>query len=343
MEREYHHGPQHTHPSPQVKINRKAPAHITCSGLEADQKVIAAHGCYAMTATTALTAQNTTGVSAIHTIPPAFLRKQIDAVFDDLGVDVVKTGMLAGAETVSAVAAALQGRDFRALVVDPVMIATTGAELLPHTALREMRERLLPRATVVTPNVPEAKMLLADAGVGEVEVESVEDLEVIGAKLLTLGMEWVLVKGGHVPFRKDYSIARTAKEKQIVVDVLIGKDGECVRMETGWKNSTSTHGTGCSLACELCLFPNDGEDTNGPSFISCNCVESGERGRRPRRCASSVQICGGRYQDRAWIREGEWAVEPFSLDSDIALCAVSPPPPLMTCPYAKTDFSGTAS
>lgn len=209
-----------------------------------------------MTATTALTAQNTTGVSAIHTIPPAFLRKQIDAVFEDMGVDVVKTGMLAGAETVSAVVAALEGRGFRALVVDPVMIATTGAELLPHTALRELRERLLPRATVVTPNVPEAMMLLADAGVGEVEVERVEDLEVVGGRLLALGMEWVLVKGGHVPFRKDNGIARKAEEKEIVVDVLMGKGGECVRMETGWKDSTSTHGTGCSLACEFCpLFP----------------------------------------------------------------------------------------
>lgn len=220
-----------------------------------------------MTATTALTAQNTTGVAAIHTTPPAFVRAQIDAVFDDMGVDVVKTGMLAGAETVHAVAAALEGRaSFRALVVDPVMIATTGAELLPGAALRVLRERLLPRATVVTPNVPEARMLLAEAaaaaaggeGEGEEamqEVERVEDLEVVGGKLLGLGMEWVLVKGGHVPFRRrDYAVARTEEEKEVVVDVLMGRGGECVRMETGWKDSTSTHGTGCSLACELCPF-----------------------------------------------------------------------------------------
>ncbi|KAJ4392047.1 trifunctional hydroxymethylpyrimidine kinase/phosphomethylpyrimidine kinase/thiaminase [Gnomoniopsis smithogilvyi] len=247
------------------------------AGLEADQKVIAAHGCYAMTATTALTAQNTTGVSAIHTIPPAFLRKQIDAVFDDMGVDVVKTGMLAGAETVSAVVAALEGRDFGALVVDPVMIATTGAELLPHTALREMRERLLPRATVVTPNVPEARMLLADAGVGEVVVKSVEDLEVVGAKLLTLGMEWVLVKGGHVPFRKDQSIARTVEEREIVVDVLMGKRGERVRMETGWKDSTSTHGTGCSLASAIASNLAKGLDVQGAVRAACRYVEAGIR------------------------------------------------------------------
>ncbi|KAJ4424111.1 trifunctional hydroxymethylpyrimidine kinase/phosphomethylpyrimidine kinase/thiaminase [Gnomoniopsis sp. IMI 355080] len=269
-----------------------SPTHrFTRSGLEADQKVIAAHGCYAMTATTALTAQNTTGVSAIHTIPPAFLRKQIDAVFDDMGVDVVKTGMLAGAETVSAVVAALfddddderegqgQGqRNFRALVVDPVMIATTGAELLPHTALREMRERLLPRATVVTPNVPEARMLLADAGVSEaeVEVERVEDLEVLGAKLLKLGMEWVLVKGGHVPFRKDHRIARTA-EKEIVVDVLMGKGGECVRMETGWKDSTSTHGTGCSLASAIASNLAKGMDVPSAVRAACRYVEAGIR------------------------------------------------------------------
>lgn len=286
-----------------------------------------------MTATTALTAQNTTGVSAIHTIPPTFLRKQIDAVFDDMDyVEVVKTGMLAGAETVSAVVAALEGKEFGALVVDPVMIATTGAELLPHTALKEMRERLLPRATVVTPNVPEARMLLLDAGVGEVGIELLEDLEIIGTELLEVGgMEWVLVKGGHVPFRRDYRIARTEEEKEIVVDVLVGKGGECVRMETEWKDSTSTHGTGCSLACEsypLLLLTLEvisrGRSTH-ESSRSCDCVEPSQGNGRSKRCASSVSVCRGRHQDSTWIRKGKWAAEPFSLDSNIAICAVSLP------------------
>lgn len=285
-----------------------------------------------MTATTALTAQNTTGVSAIHTIPPAFLRKQIDAVFDDMDyIEVVKTGMLAGAETVSAVVAALEGRDFGALVVDPVMIATTGAELLPHTALKEMREKLLPRATVVTPNVPEARMLLKDAGVGEVGIELLGDLEIIGTELLEIGgMEWVLVKGGHVPFRRDYRIATTEEEKEIVVDVLVGKGGECLRMETGWKDSTSTHGTGCSLACELCplvllLRAASAGVSTYKCLCSCYCVESSEGNGRSKRCASSVSVCRGRHQNGAWIRKGKWTAEPFPLDSNVTFRTVSLP------------------
>lgn len=228
------------------------------SGLEADQKVIAAHGCYAMTATTALTAQNTTGVTAIHQVPPAFLRQQLDAVFDDMGADVVKTGMLASKETISAVAGALEARFAGPLVIDPVMVATTGAELLPPAALRELRERLLPRATVLTPNIPEARMLLADSGGGEVRLENVDDLVTVAGKLLSLGPEWVVVKGGHVPFNRDYVLAKTEAERQIVVDVLVGKMGQCVRIETGWKDSTSTHGTGCSLACESTRSPKQG-------------------------------------------------------------------------------------
>ncbi|KAK7736849.1 trifunctional hydroxymethylpyrimidine kinase/phosphomethylpyrimidine kinase/thiaminase [Diaporthe eres] len=226
------------------------------AGLEADQKVIAAHGCYAMTATTALTAQNTLGVYDIHPVPPAFLRKQIDACFDDIGVDVVKTGMLASTETIAAVAEALERRDFGgSLVVDPVMVATTGAELLPSEALRELRGRLLPRATVLTPNIPEARLLLADAGLGAAlpadALAGAADLEAAGRALLSLGPEWVLVKGGHAPLRRgDYAAARTDAEREVVVDVLCGK-GACVRIETDFQTSRNTHGTGCSLASAI--------------------------------------------------------------------------------------------
>lgn len=219
-----------------------------------------------MTATTALTAQNTTGVTAIHEIPPAFLRKQIDAVFDDMGVDVVKIGMLASTEIIATVAAALaeHGHSHKHIIVlDPVMVATTGAELLPHAALKEMRKELLPRTTVLTPNVPEARRLLADAGfaVCDAEIRGVEDLEGMGRQLLSLGPEWVLVKGGHAPLRRDFTAAKMAEEGEIVVDVLVGKDDQVVRIETPWQKSTSTHGTGCSLACQFRppfqpIFPN---------------------------------------------------------------------------------------
>lgn len=213
-----------------------------------------------MTATTALTAQNTTGVSAIHAVPPAFVRQQLDAVFDDMGADVIKTGMLASGETIRAVADALEAHcdAGHRLVVDPVMVATTGAELLPSEAVRELRQRLLPRATVLTPNVPEARRLLADASPGgedQLRLESVADLEAVAERLLEMGPEWVLVKGGHVPFRRDGALARTPAEREVVVDVLAGRAGERLRIETAWAESRNTHGTGCSLACEFTSSP----------------------------------------------------------------------------------------
>lgn len=165
--------------------------------------------------------------------------------------------MLASTETITAVADALERRDFGgSLVVDPVMVATTGAELLPPEALRELRGRLLPRATVLTPNIPEARLLLADAGLGGALPSDAAmgwgaaDLEAAGRALLSLGPEWVLVKGGHAPLRRaDYAAAGTDAEREVVVDVLCGKGG-CVRIETDFQTSRNTHGTGCSLACE---------------------------------------------------------------------------------------------
>lgn len=267
-----------------------------------------------MTATTALTAQNTQGVYDIHPVPPAFVARQIDACLGDIGADVVKTGMLASAEAIGAVAARLAAwqagaaRAGRHLVLDPVMIATTGAALLPASALRQLREQLLPLATVATPNVPEARALLQDALAAAAagpdlvawpEVEGVEDLEELARGLLllmtrtktqkqkeeeeeegrgasthttttTTPPRWVLVKGGHTPFRRrDGRVARSSEEKEVVVDVLVGRRGggggggggnstttTVVRIETAWVESRNTHGTGCSLACEFTLdFP----------------------------------------------------------------------------------------
>jgi hydroxymethylpyrimidine/phosphomethylpyrimidine kinase / thiaminase len=170
--------------------------------------------------------------------------------------------MLASTETIRAVAQALEAHNFSgSLVVDPVMVATTGAKLLPSEALRELRERLLPRATVLTPNIPEARLLLSDAGLeaGTPEQQllppdgaiSVADLEAAGNALLSLGPEWVLIKGGHAPMRRGGMCAAASDaEKEVVVDVLCGK-GSFVRIETEYQASRNTHGTGCSLACEF--------------------------------------------------------------------------------------------
>ncbi|GKT51623.1 putative importin [Colletotrichum spaethianum] len=211
------------------------------SGLEADQKVIAAHGCYAMTATTALTAQDTTGVHDIHHVPQEFLVKQIDACVNDIGVDVVKTGT---------VVEALKRHKIPKAVVDPVMIATSGAELLPREAVVELLEGLLRLTTVLTPNIPEAKLILEDSGYKSVEVKGVKDLEEMAKSVQSLGPEWVLVKGGHAPFKADLTVAETEEEKAVVVDVLYGH-GEFLHIQSPYQSSTNTHGTGCSLASAI--------------------------------------------------------------------------------------------
>ena len=136
-----------------------------------------------------------------------------------------------------------------------VMIATTGAKLLPSDALNALHARLLPLATIVTPNVPEALLLLRDADTGVDAVRTVSDLETVGRAIRKLGPKWALVKGGHCPFKKDGTAAETDAERELVVDVLVGEDVETgeevvLRLETGYCDSKHTHGTGCSLACE---------------------------------------------------------------------------------------------
>ena len=177
--------------------------------------------------------------------------------------------MLASASTIALVAKVLEERNVRNVVIDPVssdllaylcsslaclisyqvMVATTGAKLLPSEALRELRTHILPQATLVTPNIPEARLLLADAGHGDMPLETVADLEVIAKTVQSLGSQWALVKGGHAPFRRDHTIAKTDAEREIVVDILYG-EGRAIRIQTEFQDSKNTHGTGCSLACE---------------------------------------------------------------------------------------------
>ncbi|TID02133.1 putative hydroxymethylpyrimidine/phosphomethylpyrimidine kinase 2 [Colletotrichum higginsianum] len=201
-----------------------------------------------MTATTALTAQDTTGVHDIHHVPQEFLVKQIDACVGDIGVDVVKTGMLASPTTIGTVVEALKRHKIPRVVVDPVMIATSGAELLPREAVAELLDGLLRLTTVLTPNIPEAKLILEDSGYKSIEVKSVRDLDEMARSVQALGPEWVLVKGGHAPFKADFTVAETEEEKAIVVDVLYGQ-GEFLHIQSPYQSSTNTHGTGCSLAC----------------------------------------------------------------------------------------------
>lgn len=133
------------------------------------------------------------------------------------------------------------------------MVSTSGAQLLPHEAIQQLSKHLLPITTVLTPNIPEATLILSENGYCELaqkQILSVSDIESMGRQIQALGPKWVLVKGGHLPFRFDMTIAKAENEKGVVVDVLLGPEGQVFRVQSPYQSSTSTHGTGCSLACK---------------------------------------------------------------------------------------------
>lgn len=207
------------------------------AGIQADLKAFAAHGVHGLSAITALTAQHTRGVTAVHVPPVAFLRAQIDACFDDFRIGAVKLGMLASAEVIHAVADALEAHRPRWLVVDPVMVATSGARLLEADALDAMRTRLLPMADVLTPNIPEAELLL-----GARIADAVAAVDALAA-LRAMGSAAVLLKGGHLD------------EGDTVIDRYA--DGVASREHRQPRMAVDGHGTGCTLAsaiaANLCL------------------------------------------------------------------------------------------
>lgn len=205
------------------------------AGIQADLKTFSALGCYGMSVLTALTAQNTVGVTGIHPVPPEFVAQQIDAVLDDIGVDAVKIGMLHSADVIATVADGLDRHGVDRIVVDPVMITTSGDRLLEATAVEALRSRLLPLATVITPNAPEAAALL-----GSDTIDSVTGAEDAAQALLALGPHAVLVKGGHL-------------DGDTSVDVLAA-DGGITRFEAPRIDTSNTHGTGCTLSSAICAY-----------------------------------------------------------------------------------------
>ncbi|WP_095589207.1 bifunctional hydroxymethylpyrimidine kinase/phosphomethylpyrimidine kinase [Actibacterium ureilyticum] len=202
------------------------------AGIQADIKAISANGGYAMAALTALTAQNTQGVTGVQAIPPDFVARQIDTVFDDIRVDAVKIGMLANAPVMRAVADVLRARAARNVVLDPVMVAKGGDRLLPADAVVALRDLLLPLADVITPNLPEAAELL-----GTPEITARADMPDTAARLLALGPGAVLLKGGHLGGADS-------------PDYLLTADGGT--WFDGARTATrNTHGTGCTLSSAL--------------------------------------------------------------------------------------------
>ena len=198
------------------------------AGIQADIKAVTALGGYAMTAITAVTVQNTLGVTGVHPIPLDVVEAQARAVLDDLGADAVKTGMIGSAEAVERVAAILDLAQQTPAVIDPVMIAKGGAPLLEDRAVGAVRAELIPRAALLTPNAPEAEALTGIA------VANLDDQRRAGEALLAAGARAVLMKGGHVPGER-------------VVDVLLDHRGETL-FEGERIATRHTHGTGCTLA-----------------------------------------------------------------------------------------------
>ncbi len=201
------------------------------AGIQADLKTFSALGAYGASVITALTAQNTRAVTMVEPASPAVIAAQIAAVFDDLDVRAVKMGMLGGPEAIASVARGLAGHDLP-IVLDPVMVAKSGDRLLPAGALDALRDRLLPRATVLTPNLPEAADLLGCA-VAQDEAEMTRQAQALRAK----GVRAVLMKGGHASGAD-------------CVDLLVTASGT-TRLTAPRLNTRNTHGTGCTLSAAI--------------------------------------------------------------------------------------------
>lgn len=211
------------------------------AGIQADLKTFAALGVYGASVITALTAQNTTGVSGIHAVPAEFVTAQIDAVFSDLDVKAVKIGMVAQLATIDAIAAGLMRWSPHHVVLDPVLVATSGDRLLADDAVERLRTGLIPRASLLTPNLPEAAALLGE-GVASDEAAIVSQ----GRRLLQLGCAAVLIKGGHAQGSES-------------IDYLVHASG-MLALPAPRIATENTHGTGCSLSSAIAAGLAKGKD-----------------------------------------------------------------------------------
>ncbi|KAG6835642.1 hypothetical protein H0H93_016249, partial [Arthromyces matolae] len=248
------------------------------AGIQADLKTFAAHECYGTTVITALTAQNTTGVQAVQRIPPEFVEKQIHSVLDDIETHAIKTGMLYDADCIRAVMKALNAYDARSslppIICDPVCVSTSGHSLLAPSAVEVLINEFFPLATLITPNKSEAELLLSQHGVAQ-EIVTLLDMVTAAQALLRHGSRAVLVKGGHITasmgdveelsrifegidivyhgiLSENMEILQVAQTRNplLVVDILC--DGEQITaFVRPHIDSTSTHGTGCTLSSAI--------------------------------------------------------------------------------------------
>lgn len=216
------------------------------AGIQADIKTMTMNGVYAMSAVTALTAQNTTGVTDIMEVTPDFLKAQLDAVITDIFPNAVKTGMVASSELIKTIARAIKTYSLKNLVVDPVMVATSGSRLISEEAIETLKKELLPLATLITPNIPEAEVLLENTDLSGIDSKSLKitsefEMEEAARKIHEAFGCSVLVKGGHnVNDASDFLYGKNEKG-EIVAKWFKGR-----RI-----NNPNTHGTGCTLSSAI--------------------------------------------------------------------------------------------
>lgn len=243
------------------------------AGIQADIKTGFAFGVHVSTAITAITAQNSVGVQGVWALEPKTVRAQIRSVLDDIGADAIKTGMLANAEIAELVADEIE-RSGLPSVVDPVCVSTTGAALLTDDALDVYRQRLIPLATVVTPNLPEVRVLTG------VEVGQVADLRAAADAILALGCRWALVKGGHL---------------DAAATDLLASGSEYVELTSERIDTANTHGTGCTLASAIAARLAHGDDVPTAVRTAKHFVTEGIR--------RSYQLGSGVGPVAQWTRE----------------------------------------
>ena len=214
------------------------------AGIQADIKTISALGCYAASAITAITVQNTQGVTAVHAVPPEIVAGQIRAVMDDIKPKAVKIGMVNDAETIKAIADTLADYDIEHIVVDPVMVSTSGSKLMQDDAIKVFIEKLLPMSTLITPNIYEAEIL---AGKKITDEDAMND---VAGEILSKGAEAVLIKGGHIEGDKKvdllYNAIRKTEARSSELTMMMGDAFESETVET-----RNTHGTGCTLSAAI--------------------------------------------------------------------------------------------
>ncbi|NWJ49261.1 MAG: bifunctional hydroxymethylpyrimidine kinase/phosphomethylpyrimidine kinase [Bacteroidetes bacterium] len=214
------------------------------AGIQADLKTISACGCYGMSAITALTVQNTVGVSNVHAVPVDFLSEQINAVLDDIGADAIKIGMLHSSEVIMAVKKCLEHYAIRNIILDPVMVSTSGHKLLQDEAIETLILQLIPMARVITPNIPEAEILLGK------KINSQHELPALARELSIDGTISVLLKAGHLVDEELIDIFYNAETDEII------------ELKSKRLHTLNTHGTGCTLSSAVASFLARGYELN---------------------------------------------------------------------------------